>query len=106
MNHRACCFISCSSTTWDCTNWNLRSSKKWCSSHGFSRSNCGDPQSPCIGIGGTTGCNIVLFGRIIVREFVGKIGRVGDGNGVDGNDGSDGNGVILEVAHVGVSVKT
>ena len=87
-------------------NWNLRSSKKWRSLCGFSGSKFGDPWSPCTGIRGTTGCNIVLFGRIIVREFVGKIGRVGDGNGVDGNDGSDGNGVILEVAHVGVSVKT
>ena len=39
---------------------------------------------------------------IIVSEFVRKIGRVSDGNGVDGDDDSDGNGVILEVAHVGI----
>ena len=50
---------------------------------------------------GTTGCDIVVIGRLIVRKIVRKIGRVGDGNGVDGDDGSDGNGVILEVACVG-----
>ena len=50
---------------------------------------------------GTTGCDIVVIGRVIVGKIVRKIGRVGDGNGVDGNDGSDGNGVISEVAHVG-----
>ena len=55
-----------------------------------------------MGIRGTTGCDIILFGWIIVREFARKIGGVGDGNGVDGDDGSDGNGVISEVAHVGV----
>ena len=48
---------------------------------------------------GTTGWDIVLFGWIIVGEFVGKSGRVGDGN-----DGSDGNGVILEVEHMGVGL--
>ena len=53
-------------------------------------------------MGGPTGCDIVLFGRIIVREFVGQSGRVGDGNGVDGDDGDDGNGVILEVTCMGV----
>ena len=50
---------------------------------------------------GTTGCDIVVIGRVIVRKIVGKIGRVGDGNGVDGNDGSVGNGVISEVARMG-----
>ena len=49
---------------------------------------------------GTTGCDIMVIGRAIVRKIVGTIGRVGDGNGVDGGDGSDSNGVILEVAHV------
>ena len=48
----------------------------------------------------TTGCDIVVFGWVIVRKVVGKIGRVSDGNSVDGDDGSDSNGVILEVAHV------
>ena len=51
---------------------------------------------------GTTGCDIVVISRVIVGKIVGKIGRVSDGNGLDGNDGSDGNGVISEVAHVGV----
>ena len=50
---------------------------------------------------GTTGCDIVVIGRVIVRKIVGKIGRVSDGNGADGDDGSDGNGVISEVACVG-----
>ena len=57
-----------------------------------------------MGIGGTTGCDIVLLGRIIVGEFVGKIGRVGDGNGVDGDDSDDGNRVILEVECVGIGL--
>ena len=51
---------------------------------------------------GTTGCDIVAIGWVIVGNIVRKIGRVSDGNGVDGDDGSDGNGVISEVAHVGV----
>ena len=50
-----------------------------------------------MGMWGTTGCDIVVIGWVIVRKFVRKIGRVGDGNGVDGDDGSDSNGVILEV---------
>ena len=50
---------------------------------------------------GTTGCDIVVIGRVIVRKIVRKIGRVSDGNGVDGDDGSDGNRVILEVARMG-----
>ena len=50
---------------------------------------------------GTTGCDIVVLGRVIVRKIVGKLGSVGDGNGVDGDDGSVGNGVISEVARVG-----
>ena len=50
---------------------------------------------------GTTGCDIVVIGWVIVGKIVGKIGRVSDGNGVDGDDGSDSNGVILEVAHMG-----
>ena len=55
-----------------------------------------------MGMWGTTGCDIMAIGWVIVGKIVGKIGRVGDGNGVDGNDGSDSNGVISEVAHVGV----
>ena len=51
---------------------------------------------------GTTGCDIVVISRVIVGKIVGKIGRVSDGNGVDGDDGSDSNGVISEVAHMGV----
>ena len=77
--------------------WNLRSLKKQHSSHGFSGLNCGDPRSPRVGMWGTTGCDIMVIGWVIV----GKIGRVSDGNGVDGDDGSDSNRVILEVAHVG-----
>ena len=50
---------------------------------------------------GTTGCDIVVIGRVIVRKIVRKLGRVGDGNGVDGNDGSVSNRVISEVACVG-----
>ena len=50
---------------------------------------------------GTTGCDIVVIGWVIVGKIVGKLARVGDGNSVDGDDGSVGNGVILEVAHVG-----
>ena len=50
---------------------------------------------------GTTGCDIVILGRVIVGKIVGKVGSVGDGNGVDGDDGSVGNGVISEVARVG-----
>ena len=50
---------------------------------------------------GTTGCDIVILGRVIVGKIVGKLVRVGDGNGVDGDDGSVGNGVISEVACVG-----
>ena len=46
---------------------------------------------------GTTGCDIVVIGRVIVGKIVGKLGRVGDGN-----DGSDSNGVISEAARVGV----
>ena len=42
---------------------------------------------------GYPGCDIMAISWVIVR----KIGRVGDGD-----DGSDGNGVILEVACVGV----
>ena len=45
---------------------------------------------------GTTGCDIVVIGWVIVRKIVGKLGRVGDGD-----DGSVGNGVISEVARVG-----
>ena len=51
---------------------------------------------------GTTGCDIVVIGWVIVQKNVRKIGRVSDGNGVDGDDGSDGNRVILEVACIGV----
>ena len=51
---------------------------------------------------GTTGCDIVVISWVIVGKIVGKIGRVSDGNGVDGDDGSDSNGVISEVAHMGV----
>ena len=51
---------------------------------------------------GTTGCDIVVIGWVIVRKIVRKIGRVSDGNGVDGSDGSDGDRVILEFACVGV----
>ena len=50
---------------------------------------------------GTTGCDIVVIGRVIVGKIVEKLGRVGDGNSDDGDDGSVGNGVILEVAHMG-----
>ena len=50
---------------------------------------------------GTTGCDIVIFGRVIVGKIVRKLGSVGDGNGVDGNDGSVGNRVISEVARMG-----
>ena len=50
---------------------------------------------------GTTGCDILVIGRVIVGKIVGKLGRVGDGNGDDGDDGSVGNGVILEVARMG-----
>ena len=50
---------------------------------------------------GTTGCDIVILGRVIVGEIVGKLGSVGDGNGDDGDDGSVGNGVISEVARMG-----
>ena len=50
---------------------------------------------------GTTGCDIVLIGWVIVGTIVRKIGRVGDANGVDGGDGSVSNGVILEVARMG-----
>ena len=50
---------------------------------------------------GTSGCDIVVIGWVIVGKIVRKLGRVGDGNGVDGDDGSVGNGVILEVARMG-----
>ena len=50
---------------------------------------------------GTTGCDIVVLGRVIVGKIVRKLGRVGDGNGDDGDDGSVGNGVISEAARVG-----
>ena len=50
---------------------------------------------------GTTGCDIMVIGRVIVGKIVGKLGRVGDGNGVDGDDGSVSNGVISEVARMG-----
>ena len=50
---------------------------------------------------GTTGCDIVILGRVIVGRIVRKLEGVGDGNSVDGDDGLVGNGVILEVAHVG-----
>ena len=63
--------------------------------------NCGDPRSPRAGMWGTTGCDIVILGRVIVGEIVGKLGSVSDGNGVDGNDGLVSNGVISEVARVG-----
>ena len=76
----------------------MRSLKKRRSLHGFLGLNCGNPQSPHVGMWGTTGCDIVVIRWVIVR----KIGRVSDGNGVDGNDGSDGSGVISEVACVGV----
>ena len=88
-------------TTWDHTKWNLRSSKKRHSSRSLSGLNSGDPWSPCAGIWGTTGCDIVVISWVIVGRIVGKLGRVGDGNSVDGDDGSVGNGVISEVAHVG-----
>ena len=52
---------------------------------------------------GTTGCDIVVIGWVIVGKIVGKFCRVGDGNSVDGDDGSVGNGVISEVAHVGLA---
>ena len=72
------------------------------SSCGLSGLNCGDPRSPHVGMWGTTGCNIMIIGWVIVGKIVGKIGRVSDGNGVDGDDGSDGNRVILEVTCMGV----
>ena len=50
---------------------------------------------------GTTGCDIVILGRVIVGKIVRKLGRASDGNGDDGDDGSVGNGVISEVACVG-----
>ena len=50
---------------------------------------------------GTTGCDIMVLGRVIVGKIVGKLGRVSDGNGDDGDDGSVGNGVISEVARMG-----
>ena len=50
---------------------------------------------------GTTGCDIVVIGWLIVGKIVVKLDRVGDGNSDDGDDGSDGNRVISEVAHVG-----
>ena len=50
---------------------------------------------------GTTGCDIVVVGRVIVEKIVSKIGRVSDGDGVDGDDGSVGNREISEVACVG-----
>ena len=50
---------------------------------------------------GTTGCDIMVIGRVIVGKIVGKLGRVSDGNSDDGDGGSVGNGVILEVARVG-----
>ena len=53
---------------------------------------------------GTTGCDIVVLGRVIVRKIVRKLGSVGDGNSVDGDDGLVGNRVILEVACMGVGV--
>ena len=53
---------------------------------------------------GTTGCDIVILGRVIVGKIVGKLGTVSDGNGDDGDDGSVSNGVISEVARV-VSVE-
>ena len=54
-----------------------------------------------MGMWGTTGCDIVVLGRVIVGKFVGKLGSVSDGNGVDGDDGLVSNGVISEVARVG-----
>ena len=54
-----------------------------------------------MGMWGTTGCDIVAIGRVIVGKIVRTIGRVGDGNSVDGGDGSVGNGVISEVACMG-----
>ena len=54
-----------------------------------------------MGMWGTTGCDIVVFGWVIVGKIVRNFGRDGDGNGVDGDDGSVGNGVISEVACVG-----
>ena len=50
---------------------------------------------------GTTGCDIMVLGRVIVGKIVGKLGSVGDGNGDDGDGGSVGNGVISEVARMG-----
>ena len=44
----------------------------------------------------------MVLGWVIVRKIVGKLGRVGDGNSDDGNDGLVGNGVISEVACVGL----
>ena len=96
MNHRACCFISSSSTTWDRAKWNLRSSKKRHSLHGLLGLNCGNPRSPHVGMWGTTGCDIVVLSRVIVGKIVGKFCRVGDGD-----DGSVSNGVISEVVRVG-----
>ena len=43
MNHRACPFISSSSTTCDHANWKLRLLKKWQSLHGLVGLNCGAP---------------------------------------------------------------
>ena len=54
-----------------------------------------------MGMWGTTGCDIVILGRVVVEKIVGKLGRVGDGNSIDGDNGSVGNGVISEVARVG-----
>ena len=54
-----------------------------------------------MGMWGTTGCDIVVLGRVFVRKIVGKLGRVGDGNSDDGDDGPVSNRVISEVAHVG-----
>ena len=49
---------------------------------------------------GTTGCDIVVIGWVIVEKIVRKLGRVGDGNSDHGN-GSVGNRVISEVACMG-----
>ena len=50
---------------------------------------------------GTTGCDIVVIGWVIVGKIVGKLGGVSYGNSDDGDNGSVGNRVISEVARVG-----
>ena len=79
VNHNICFFIVASLMTFDCPKWNFNSSKKWQSSRGLEGSKAGAPWSLWVGIGGTTGWDIVA-------SYGPGLGWTGDVSGGESGD--------------------